>query len=322
LLAWTATGHDERSRGQHQFALGDGDEVVAQTVEPELGPARLADAGVEMMRVLDMAGRAGRRWEHPVANAFGQIRGGGSAAFEYGCELIGDGKLQGHARLGLLDAEGERVHVDPLPAQRQHLVPAHAGVEPEPESIADRRVVDLRLDTGTPARQYLRRRRNLAPRFAVKLAAAGEPEIDRVAQPVMVDTGPAVDRAQQGHRPVGGRPSMVGSDAVESGLDIRAADGVERAGEPVTQIPVGLVAVEIVGPLRAVGVHHVANAEDDRAVSSSNRQHSAASVGSGSGGTCRVEARLWTVAEIAYGDLILQQVRTLGLDLVGIAIGE
>jgi len=32
--------------------LGNGDETVAQAVEPELGPSSLADAGVEMMRVL------------------------------------------------------------------------------------------------------------------------------------------------------------------------------------------------------------------------------------------------------------------------------
>ena len=47
---------------------------------------------------------------------------------------------------------------------------------------------------------------------------------------------------------------MVGGDGVEPGLDVRAADGVERAGKPVVQISVGLVAVELVGPLRAVGV--------------------------------------------------------------------
>ena len=240
--------------GQHQLALGNGDEAVAQAMEPELGPAGLADASIEMVRVLDMAGRACRRREHPFPDAFGQILGGGPAAFENGRKLIGDGKLQRHACLRFLDAEGERVHVDPLPAERQHLVPAHAGVEPEPESVADRRVVDLGLDAGAPARQHLGRRRNLAPRLAVELAAAREPEIDRVAQPVMVDAGPAIDRAQQGHRPVRGRPAMIGGDVVEPGLDVRAPDGVERAGEPVAQIPVGLVAVELVGPLRAVGV--------------------------------------------------------------------
>ncbi len=240
--------------GKHQLALGNGDEGVAQAVEPELGPAGLADAGIEMMRVLDVAGCAGRRREHPLPDAFGQACGGGLAAFENGRELIGDGELQRHSRFGFLDAEGERVHVDPLPAEGQHLIPAHAGVEPEPKGIADGGVVDFGLDPGAPARQHLGRRRNLAPRLAVELAASGKPEIDRVAQPVMVDAGPAVDRAQQGHRPVGGRPPMVGGDAVEPGLDVRAADGVERAGKPVAEIAVGLVAVELVGPLRAVGV--------------------------------------------------------------------
>ena len=41
--------------------IGDGDEAVALAVEPELGPAGLAEPAVEMVRVLDMAGGAGRR---------------------------------------------------------------------------------------------------------------------------------------------------------------------------------------------------------------------------------------------------------------------
>ena len=39
---------------QHQLALGDGDETVAQAVGPELGAARLAIAGIEMVGVRDM----------------------------------------------------------------------------------------------------------------------------------------------------------------------------------------------------------------------------------------------------------------------------
>ena len=56
---------------------------------------------------------------------------------------FGDGELQGLAGFGFLDAEAERVHVDPLPAERQHLLAAHAGVEPEPQPVADRRVAVL-----------------------------------------------------------------------------------------------------------------------------------------------------------------------------------
>ena len=58
---------------QHEIALGHGDEAVAQAVEPELGAAALADAGVEMMRVLDVAGGTGGRGEHPVANVLGIV---------------------------------------------------------------------------------------------------------------------------------------------------------------------------------------------------------------------------------------------------------
>ena len=88
----------------------------------------------------------------------------------------------------------------------------------------------------------------------MELAAAGEPEIDRIAQPVVIDAGPAIDRPQQRDRPVGRRPSMVRGDAVEPGLDVPAADGVEEAGEPVAQIAVRLVAVELIGPFRAVWI--------------------------------------------------------------------
>ena len=202
--AWLDQPLGERGGGSISSRSATVNEGIAQAVEPELRPAGLADPGIEMMRILDMAGCAGRRGEQPLPNAFWQIRGGGLTAFENGRELIGDGKLQGHAGLGFLDPEGERVHVDALPAKRQHLVPSHAGVETEPEGVADRRVVDLRLDAGAPARQHLGRRRNLAPRLAVELTAARKPEIDRVAQPVMVDAGPAVGRAEQGHRPVCG----------------------------------------------------------------------------------------------------------------------
>ena len=54
------------------------------------------------------------------------VAGLGQAAFENGRKLPGDGKLQGHAGLRRLDPEHERVHVDPLPAQGQHLLAARA----------------------------------------------------------------------------------------------------------------------------------------------------------------------------------------------------
>ena len=146
------------------------------------------------------------------------------------------GSSRGTPGLGLLDPEGERFQVDPLPGECEHLLAAHAGVEPEPESVPDRRAVHLRLDSGAPARQHLCRGRDLAPLLAVELAAAGEPEIDRIAQPVQVDAGPAVDRAQKRHRAVGRRPAVVGCDAVEAGFDILARDGVDRAGEPIAQV--------------------------------------------------------------------------------------
>ena len=78
--------------GQHQLALGDGDEAVPQAVEPEHGAAGLADAAVEMVDILHMAGSAGWRGKHPVANAGRVVVGRGQAAFENGRELPGERK--------------------------------------------------------------------------------------------------------------------------------------------------------------------------------------------------------------------------------------
>ena len=47
---------------------------------------------------------------------------------------------------------------------------------------------------------------------------------------------------------------MVRGDAVEPHLDIPAGNGVESAREPVAQVTVRLVAVELVGPFRTVGI--------------------------------------------------------------------
>ena len=194
------------------------------------------------------------RGKHPVANMVRVVAGLGLPALENGRELPGDRKLQGDAGLRVLDPERQPCHVDALPAQGQHLLPAHAGVKPEPQGVPDRRIVDLFLDPGAPTRQDFCRGRDLAPRLAVELATAGNPEIDRIAQSVPIDTRPTIDRSQQRDGPVGRRPAMVRRDAVEPNLDIPAGNGVESAREPVAQVAVRLVAVELVGPLRTIGI--------------------------------------------------------------------
>ena len=131
---------------------------------------------------------------------------------------------------------------------------AHAGVEPKPQGVPHYGVAGLGLDAGAPAGQHLGRGGDLAPQLAMELAAGGEPQIDRVAQTVEIDAGPAVDRAQQGHRLVGLRPAVICGDAIEAGLHVAAGYGVEGAGEPIAEMAVGLVAVEFVGRLRAVGI--------------------------------------------------------------------
>ena len=140
---------------QHELSLGNGDETVPEAVEPELGPAGLADTGVEMMGILDMARGADPGRKHPVANTGGQVGDRGLAALENGRELPGDGKLQGHTGLRFLHAKREGFHVDPFPAEREDLVAPHSGVEPEPQGISDCLVIDFRFDPLLPAGEDL-----------------------------------------------------------------------------------------------------------------------------------------------------------------------
>ena len=88
----------------------------------------------------------------------------------------------------------------------------------------------------------------------MELAATGEPQVDGVTQAVEVDAGPAIDRAQQGHRPVGRRPPVTLGDAVEARFHVATGNRVEGAGEPVAEIALSLVAVELVGALGTVGI--------------------------------------------------------------------
>ena len=68
------------------------------------------------------------------------------------------------------------------------------------------------------------------------LAAAGAPQLDRVAQALEIDAGPAIDRTQERYRHVGRRPTVIPGEAVETVLYIPAADGVERTHAPVGEI--------------------------------------------------------------------------------------
>ena len=81
-------------------------------------------------------------------------------------------------------------------------------------------------------------------------AAAGEPEIDRIAQAFVIDTGPAVDRSQQQDRPIGPDPPRAAAMPLKRVFDIAAANGVGRAGKPVAQIALRLVAVKVVDLFR------------------------------------------------------------------------
>ena len=137
---------------QQQVTLGDGDECVAQSVVPELRAARGADPLIEMAQVGDMARGAQGGREHPVPKIARQRFTFRPAALEDGRQLASDGQLQWLARLCLLDPEGESGHVDALPSEGQHLVDAHAGVEPEQECVPRRRGDHYGFDSRQPSR--------------------------------------------------------------------------------------------------------------------------------------------------------------------------
>ena len=112
-------------------------------------------------------------------------------------------------------------------------------------------VAHLGLDARAPARQHLGRRRYPLARLAVVAPARGEPQLDRVAQTLMVDAGPAVNRTQERQALVGRHRAVAPGDQVEAGLDVAAVDGVERTIEPVAEIEVRIAPVAALGNRRA-----------------------------------------------------------------------
>ena len=82
---------------QHELAVGDGDEAVAERVEPELRPALLADARIEMLDGFEMAGSAGLGRKQPALCLPGGLLPLGEAALIDGGELAGAGGCGGSA---------------------------------------------------------------------------------------------------------------------------------------------------------------------------------------------------------------------------------
>ena len=110
------------------------------------------------------------------------------------------------------------------------------------------------LDARPPARQYLRRTRDAPPPLGVEPPARRQPQLDRIAQALVVDAGPAVDRAQHRHRLVGPGPAVPAGDQVEPVLHVLAGDRVQPALDPVAEIDPQVLAVEADGVVRAVRV--------------------------------------------------------------------
>ena len=75
---------------QYELAVGDGDEAVAQRMEPELRPARLSDARIEMLDGFEVAGRADLGRKHPAARLPCELLPLGDPALQDGGELAGD----------------------------------------------------------------------------------------------------------------------------------------------------------------------------------------------------------------------------------------
>ena len=219
--------------GQHQLAVGDGNEAVAQCMEPEPCPARLADAGVEMPQALDMAGPGSRRREHPGAGSLGEIVPLGAAALEDLGKLAGDGKLQRLAGLGLLYAEHPCIEVDLRPAQPEDLGAAHAGVEAETEGVAGDGVAHRGLEAPVPTGQDLGRRCDAPAPGLMQPPASGLPLLDGVMEPGHVDALAPVEGVKHPDRAICLHPPGLAGEAMEELLHILARNRVQRPVEPI-----------------------------------------------------------------------------------------
>ena len=91
-------------------------------------------------------------------------------------------------------------------------------------------------------------------RFRWKRPPAASPQIDRIAQSLEIDAGPAVDRAQHRERLVGRRPAVPGGNEIKAVLHVLAGDGVERTLEPVGEVDPQVLSVEPDGIYRAAGI--------------------------------------------------------------------
>lgn len=228
---------------QHELAIGDRDEAVAERMEPELRAAGLADARVQMLDGFEVAGRAGLGRKHPRLRFPRKSVPLREPALQDGGKLSGDREFQRLAALGVLDADGHGRHVDLRPGEGNHFREPHSGVESEAEGVAGDRVAHRRLEAAVPAWQDFRRRLDAAAARAVQPPTGGAPELHRIAQVLEIETWPAVNRAEQFHGGVRLHPAWPFGQFVEPPLDVAPVDVVERPVEPVAEIPVNGTAV-------------------------------------------------------------------------------
>ena len=146
----------------------------------------------------DMARLARRRRKHPAFPA--RLP---PPPFEDRRKLPGDWQFKRRTGLGMRNMQDLARRVHPLPAQRQNLAPPHPRVHRDPKDAADRRVFHRRLNASAPVRQRFRRRRDHPPNDRVEPPTRRQPQIDRVAQPLVIDTGsryPSSDGARRRRR--------------------------------------------------------------------------------------------------------------------------
>ena len=128
----------------------------------------------------------------------------------------------------------------------------------------------------------------------------------------MVDTVPAVDRAQHRHRLVCPGPAVLGSDEVEPVLDILAGDAVQRTFQPVRQVDPQVLAVEPHGVGRAVGIsRHVA-------IEGLSQRRYATRLGAFAGGvfaSCDPPEQSWALRRASSG--VMRPKRPMTIRLLG-----
>lgn len=232
--------------GQRQLAVGDRDQAVAEAVEPELSAARARDAGIEMgehRHVARPARRAtGNTQPVPPVSLRRHLRIAAS------CRVIGNSSGVPVLVCGTcttpraMSTRSQRsVSISP---RRIPEYMATQKIERVAGSFTTASMPRCQYGSASAGDEITRRTIRVEP------SARRQPQVDRVAQPFVIDAGAPVDAAQERDHLVADRSAVVPGEQGEARLHLAALGGIQRARHAVGEIVLDGAVVGIAGLLR------------------------------------------------------------------------